>query len=513
MSAPITNFYNNNPMSLCRHEEKWPTPVTTWTAGQSVTVEFEIEKNTTLGGLCQFSISYNGKGFAVIDQVKEDCFKNIGNTSYTLTLPENLPASSSAVFAWSWLSPVDAGDFYMNCADIAIKSNKSSKAYSGVAMSVFNYPGYPEIQGSSSIDGPGLSHYMEDEIIEVGPGIAGGSLMKRAESEYDKCEDTVSSSVEKKEEMSSEEENNPKNVYEKVSSSVVEEGDLIISESEYDDDKCDESYIEDSSSVVDNNGYFDNEGELDASITDNETNSYSDELDTNDEYSSPDTNEYNSEDITPSELEILDEETSSEETDYTDSIIDNEESSLDAESTLSEEGTTSSSYFVGPIGNSKEPPMFCTTSPTYDGLSDIYYTDVYASDTFDYMSIFYDLLTLESYESAWHMTQTVIDDEPAESDGLDDVESSTDNNEKESPLDEGVYATDDDGSRYLMFEISTPGARHSDDLGGLDVNSDDSFTESSPATNPPTDGEQDLQLLDSEEDIVDNSLFLGDGIE
>ncbi|KAJ1732649.1 hypothetical protein LPJ72_003307 [Coemansia sp. Benny D160-2] len=507
-------------MSLCRYEEKWPTPVTTWTAGQSVTVEFEIEKNTTLGGLCQFSISYNGKDFAVIDQVKENCFKNTESTSYTLTLPDNLPASSSAVFAWSWLSPVDAGDFYMNCADIAIKSNKSSKAFSGVAMSVFNYPGYPEIQGSSNIDGPGLSHYMEDEVIEVGPGITGGSLVKRAESEDDKCDDTAGSSAEETE-VSSEDGNNPKNVYEDVSSSTVEDYDLAISESEYDDDKCDESYIEDSSSVAGNNGYLDNEGELDASNTDSEANSYSNELDTNDEYSSPDTNEYsspdtnenNSEDMSPSELEVLDEETSSEETDYTGSTVDNEESTIDAQPALTEEETTSSSYFVGPIGNSKEPPMFCTTSPTYDELSAIYYTDVYASDTFDYMSIFYDLLMLESYGSAWQMTQTVTDDEPAESDGLDDVESSTESSTEESTVDEGVYATDDDGSRYLMFEISTPGAKHSDDLGGLDVNTDDPFTESSPATSPPTDGEQNLQLLNSEEDIVDNSLFLGDGIE
>ncbi|KAJ2387692.1 hypothetical protein GGI23_006217 [Coemansia sp. RSA 2559] len=472
--------------------------------------------------MCQFSISYNGEDFAVIDQVVEDCFKQ-GDTSYTLELPDTLPASDSAVFAWTWLSPVDRGDFYMNCADIEIVNDNGSKSYSSVAMSVFNYPDYPEIYGKNNINGPELLYYMEDEQIVVGPGMA-RAYMKRdtaSASAGDKCdnpssvygdsssvgdyspsgfgEDNSSSSESKSHKKGSHSSTTSDSSTEDGSHSWNSDGPSYLGDSGssdssyYDDGKCDESYTDDTSSTLDDSSSADNSSSEESSS----------ELGGLESASSSDG---------PSDI-------SGHMGSSTDSGPESPTSS--AEPTSSEEPTSSSStYLAGPIVNSNEPVLQCTTSASSDVMSDIYYSGIYASDEFGYMSMYSDLLTLDSsYQSVVYVTVTDSSDNL-----LGAIDSSSDE-ESSSSSDQGDFGMDESGSLYVMFEYSSP-----EDNGSIGdpVASDLLFNENdyneSPTSSPPPVPSFDTQSVSSAADPVaqqdlssqnadGNSLFIGSGIQ
>ncbi|KAJ1943627.1 hypothetical protein GGF37_002560 [Kickxella alabastrina] len=102
-----------------------------WTASKSVTIKFNPNAAIYSGGNCEFSISYdNGETFAAL--------------SYTFNLPANLPSSDKAMFVWTWDNASGNREFYMNCADVAVKGGSSS-SYTGKQITVANYPGYPTI--------------------------------------------------------------------------------------------------------------------------------------------------------------------------------------------------------------------------------------------------------------------------------------------------------------------------------------------------------------------------------
>ncbi|KAJ2512963.1 hypothetical protein GGI11_004566 [Coemansia sp. RSA 2049] len=153
---------------ICKSNTPWPNPVATWTAGQSVTVEFAKGGTAHNGGHAQFSVSYdNGKTFAVVYEVLEHAFYNKNTYSdtpevlkYTFTLPTDLPSSDKAVFAWSWVSPKADGStsFYMNCADVEIKGS-SSKSYTGRKTVIADVKGYPTIAAPGSGFTWGLDYY------------------------------------------------------------------------------------------------------------------------------------------------------------------------------------------------------------------------------------------------------------------------------------------------------------------------------------------------------------------
>ncbi|KAI9505316.1 hypothetical protein GGI25_003641 [Coemansia spiralis] len=159
---------------LCKSNTPWPSPVETWTAGQSITVSFEQGGAAHGGGHCQFSISYdNGQTFAVIHEVLQYCFFNgpsNGNSaevlSYTFNLPSNLPSSDKAVFAWSWVNAIGNREFYMNCADVAIQGG-SSTSYTGKQITIANHNGYPTIPEFSGDYTTGLKYYNNAPMITV----------------------------------------------------------------------------------------------------------------------------------------------------------------------------------------------------------------------------------------------------------------------------------------------------------------------------------------------------------
>ncbi|KAJ2776111.1 hypothetical protein H4R18_005842 [Coemansia javaensis] len=171
LNAPLAR---NAP--LCKHTVPYSTPVANWTAGQTIQVAFDrVGAAAHGGGHCQFSVSYDGgKTFAVVHEVLKHCFFNgpsTGNTpavlSYTFSLPSNLPSSDKAVFAWSWVNAIGVREFYMNCADVAIRGSGSS--YTGKQMVVANIDGYPEIEEFGGNYDTGLEYYKNAKSVTVAP--------------------------------------------------------------------------------------------------------------------------------------------------------------------------------------------------------------------------------------------------------------------------------------------------------------------------------------------------------
>ncbi|ORX66634.1 hypothetical protein DL89DRAFT_65749 [Linderina pennispora] len=169
---------------LCHYTTPWPTNVATWTAGQTVTVQFYPSGATHTGGHCEFSISYDGgKTFVVLHQELQYCFYTAPpsaggvNTvrSYTFTLPSNLPGSDHALFAWSWVNASGNREFYNDCADITIVGAAGS--YTGKQMTIANYgPGYPAIPEFLGNYNTGLEYYTSNttSVTVTGPGSTGG---------------------------------------------------------------------------------------------------------------------------------------------------------------------------------------------------------------------------------------------------------------------------------------------------------------------------------------------------
>ncbi|KAJ2058638.1 hypothetical protein GGI17_004906 [Coemansia sp. S146] len=159
--------------ALCKYTTPYATPVATWTAGQSITTSFEAGGAAHGGGHVQFSLSYDGgKTFVVIHEVLKYAFfggPSNGNAatvlSYTFNLPANVPASNSAIFAWTWVNAIGNREFYMNCADVAIKS--SSTSFTGKQMTIANHHGYPTIPEFNGNYDTGLEHYTNAPKITV----------------------------------------------------------------------------------------------------------------------------------------------------------------------------------------------------------------------------------------------------------------------------------------------------------------------------------------------------------
>ncbi|KAI8318882.1 hypothetical protein GQ54DRAFT_299788 [Martensiomyces pterosporus] len=171
------NYSMSSPLGasepLCKFTTPYATPSATWSAGQSITVKFAPGGAAHGGGHCQFSLSYdNGKTFVVVHEELEHCFfsgPGNGNAAdvrqYTFNLPANLPGSDKAVFAWTWTNAVGNREFYMNCADVAIKG--SSGSYTGKEMTIANHDGYPTIPEFGGNPKTGLDIYAKAKQITV----------------------------------------------------------------------------------------------------------------------------------------------------------------------------------------------------------------------------------------------------------------------------------------------------------------------------------------------------------
>ncbi|KAJ2082032.1 hypothetical protein H4R24_001891 [Coemansia sp. RSA 988] len=156
INAPI-GTHDSISQPLCKYTTPYSRPAVEWTAGTTVDVEFRDHAAVHGGGHCQFALSYDGgKTFVVIHDELKYCFvggPSSSNTatqlSYSIPLPADLPSGDKVVFAWAWNNAIGNREFYMNCADVAIKGSGSS--FSGPEMLVANYgpdsPFIPEFNG------------------------------------------------------------------------------------------------------------------------------------------------------------------------------------------------------------------------------------------------------------------------------------------------------------------------------------------------------------------------------
>ncbi|KAJ2392645.1 hypothetical protein GGI23_005179 [Coemansia sp. RSA 2559] len=170
MNTPINSVQLGGTMPLCKHTVPWPTPAATWTAGETVKIQFGAHAASHSGGHAEFSISYDGgHTFVVIEQVLRFVFvgskpasvtNEVSVFDYEVTLPANLPASDKAIFAWTWVNASGNREFYMNCADVAIKG--TSESITGKNVTIANYPGYPTIAEFDGNYDTGIQYYTTD---------------------------------------------------------------------------------------------------------------------------------------------------------------------------------------------------------------------------------------------------------------------------------------------------------------------------------------------------------------
>ncbi|KAJ2718939.1 hypothetical protein GGI07_005505 [Coemansia sp. Benny D115] len=173
----VKDYNENSPIAsgnvvmqpFCKYATPWPTPAASWTAGQTIGVKFNTFGSPHSGGHCEWSLSYDGGDtFVVVHRVLEKCFYDAEGklqTDYSFALPADLPASDSAIFAWTWVNAMGNREFYMNCADVSISG--SAVSFTGPQMTILNYPGHPmvpEFLGNYTI---GLSYYDSAPSVTV----------------------------------------------------------------------------------------------------------------------------------------------------------------------------------------------------------------------------------------------------------------------------------------------------------------------------------------------------------
>jgi len=110
------------------------------------------------GGHCQFGISYDDKNFVVLKTVLNDCL--LDTMSYSYEIPKYAKGDNITVF-WTWVNRIGNREYYMECADITVKTNGKMTNIPGKELLIVNLPGYPkvpewEVNSPSSVDGRDL---------------------------------------------------------------------------------------------------------------------------------------------------------------------------------------------------------------------------------------------------------------------------------------------------------------------------------------------------------------------
>lgn len=86
--------------------------VATWQAGQQYNMTIAGGANHN-GGSCQAALSYDkGQTFTVIHSYIGNC-PPAGTSSFKFTVPADAPASSDALFAWTWFNNVGNRELYV----------------------------------------------------------------------------------------------------------------------------------------------------------------------------------------------------------------------------------------------------------------------------------------------------------------------------------------------------------------------------------------------------------------
>ncbi|KAJ2766278.1 hypothetical protein IWQ57_004434 [Coemansia nantahalensis] len=182
INAPI-GTHETVKQPMCKYATPYATPAVEWMAGTTVTVKFREHAAVHGGGHCQFALSYDGGAtFVVVHDELRYCFVGgpsasnaASQLSYSFMLPAGLPAGDKVVFAWAWNNAIGNREFYMNCADVAIRGTGTS--FSGPELLVANYgpktPFIPEFNGNYET---GIDLYHARKVVTVtGAGLANGT--------------------------------------------------------------------------------------------------------------------------------------------------------------------------------------------------------------------------------------------------------------------------------------------------------------------------------------------------
>jgi len=110
------------------------------------------------GGHCQFGISYDDNNFVVLKTVLNECLLN--TMSYSYEIPTYARGDNITVF-WTWINRIGNREYYMECADVNVKTNGKMTNIPGKELLIVNLPGYPtvpewEVGAPSSLDGRDL---------------------------------------------------------------------------------------------------------------------------------------------------------------------------------------------------------------------------------------------------------------------------------------------------------------------------------------------------------------------
>ncbi|KAI0219250.1 hypothetical protein L0F63_001443 [Massospora cicadina] len=164
---PIGNQYYQD-FPFCHHpmEDEVGKPVE---AGATLTTRFAGDAPHD-GGHCEFSISYDGKEYAVIKTILSKCLRN-GVMMYDITIPQSAP-SGRAILSWTWFNRIGEREIYMNCAALDIKGGPASGMIFGPKRLIANLPNFPTIhQFKYSIKGVHL--FRNRNTVETGIGSDG----------------------------------------------------------------------------------------------------------------------------------------------------------------------------------------------------------------------------------------------------------------------------------------------------------------------------------------------------
>lgn len=102
-------------------------PVAEWQAGQTYSMTIDGGAFHS-GGSCQASLSFDGgQTFKVIHSYVGSCPSAQGQTSYSLTLPDDTPSAERAIFAWTWFNNLGNREMYMNCASVSISGGRGGQ--------------------------------------------------------------------------------------------------------------------------------------------------------------------------------------------------------------------------------------------------------------------------------------------------------------------------------------------------------------------------------------------------
>jgi hypothetical protein len=159
----LVNYNLRSPLNVlpdffsfpCKGFPKGPVVATFETNKITITLEGTA---THGGGHCQFGISYDDKNFVVLKTVLNDCL--LDTMSYSYEIPKYARGDNITVF-WTWINRIGNREYYMECADVNVKTNGKMTNIPGKELLIVNLPGYPkvpewEVNSPSSVDGRDL---------------------------------------------------------------------------------------------------------------------------------------------------------------------------------------------------------------------------------------------------------------------------------------------------------------------------------------------------------------------